>query len=58
MLNLLLVSMALSATLGESDATCSAVLPMALAILPGIEAGAVNVDNLPGAMLLGGFPGL
>ena len=39
-------SMALSATLGESDAIGSAVLPMALAIeLPGVEAGAVNVGR-------------
>ena len=39
-------SMALSATLGESDAISSAVLPTALATeLPGVEAGASNVGR-------------
>ena len=37
-------SMALSATLGESDAISSAVLPTATE-LPGVEAGASNVGR-------------
>ena len=52
-------SMALSATLGESDAISSAVLPTALALnFRASRLGPRMLVGLRGAMLLGGFPGL